>query len=305
MSASSLARRFAYASGISSARVSGALLATLFFFLLPVAANAYTLVLRSGRHVTVPDDFKVTPSAVIYEATPGFSVTVWLTNVDVAATERANAEPAGSFAKRIKQEPGGRAAARAQGAVKAERRAGPKVVTNRDLEPSRLRREAQEEEYERTRRERGMPSKQELQRRTEEQDRRLHESALQIQAEQAELESVRSELVNVRRDLNELGSRPSQQTGAYVPAYAYPNYYPYYYSNYYPNYYAPPAVIITRFPFGRRGGFGRGNFGPYPQGPAWPYGPWQAPTFSPFGGRLLNGSTPPQVLAPAMPASRR
>ena len=303
MSASSLARRFAYASGISPGRVSGALLATLFFFLLPVAANAYTLVLRSGRHVTVPDDFKVTPSAVIYEPSPGFSVTVWLTNIDVAATERANAEPAGSFAKRIKQEPGGGAAARAQGALKAERRAGPKVVTNRDLEPSRLRREAQEAEYERTRRARGMPSKQELQRRAEEQDRRLHESALQIRAgrAEAELESVRSELVNVRRELNELSSRPTQQTGAYVPAYAYPNYYP----NYYPYYYTPPAVIITRFPFGRRGSFWRGNFGPHPQGPAWPYGPWQGQPFHPLGGRPLNVGTPPQVLAPAPPTPRR
>src|SRR4030095_775059 len=98
MPAGSVARRFARARDISSGRVCGAVLATLFFFLLPVAANAYTLVLRGGRHVTVPDDFKVTPTAVVYEASPGLSVTVWLKNIEVAATEKANAEPAGSFA---------------------------------------------------------------------------------------------------------------------------------------------------------------------------------------------------------------
>jgi hypothetical protein len=279
--------------------VSKTLLATLFFLLLPAAADAYTLVLRSGRQVNIPEDFRVTPAAVIYEASPGFSVTVWLANLDVAATERANAEPAGSFAKRIKQEPGDGAATPAQGDVKSERRAGPKVITNKDLEPSRLRREAQEEEYERTRRARGMPSKQELQRRIEEQDRRLRELSQESEAEraEAELESVRSELVNVRQELNELGLSLSRQAEDYAPAYAYPNYYPYYY--------APPVVIINRFPFGHRGGFGRGHFLPRPRGSAWPYSPWQGQPFPTFGRPHSNSITPPPALAPAMPAPRR
>lgn len=299
MSAFNLARRFAYASGASCGRVAGAVLATLLFLLLPVAANAYTLVLRSGRHVNVPEDFRVTPAAVIYEASPGFSVTVWLTNVDVAATERANAEPAGSFAKRIKQEAGERPAARAQGALKAERHTAPKVITNKDLEASRLRREAQEAEYERTRRERGMPSKQELQRRFEEQDRRLSELVRQTEAErsEAELEALRSELVNVRRELNELSVRLSQQAGAYTPEYVSPSFYPYYY--------APPALIITRSPFGRRGGLGRRNFGPHPPGRVWPYNPWPGHPFPSPGGPSFNRSAPPQVMAPAMPMPRR
>jgi hypothetical protein len=272
-------------------------LATLFFFLLPVAANAYTLVLRGGRHVTVPDDFKVTPTAVLYEAAPGLSVTVWLTNVDVAATEKANAEPAGSFARRIKRGAAGGDAAQTPSPVKTDRRAGPKVITNKDLEPSRLRREAQEAEYERTRRERGMPSRQELRQYFEEQDRRLHESALRIEEEraEAELESVRSELVDVKRNLYELSLRLSQQTGADIPAYVSPNYYPYYY--------APPVQVITRFPFGRHGGFGRGSFGFYPGGRAWPYNPWQGRPFPSLRGVPLYRSIPPR--APAMPAPRR
>jgi len=233
MLAGSLARRFAYASSAPSGRVAGAVLAALFFFPLPAAA----------------------------------------------------------------QEPAGGGAARTPGRVKAERRAGPKVITNEDLEPLRLRREAQEAEYERTHRERGMPSREELRQYFEELDRRLHESALRIEEERAraELESVKSELVNVRRNLYELSLRLSQQTGAYGPAYVYPDYYPYYY--------APPVRVITRFSSGRHGGFGRGNFGLHPRGRAWPYNPWQGRPSHPLRGAHLYGSIPPR--APAMPAPRR
>ncbi len=295
MSAGSLVRRFAHARGALSGPLTGALLVTLFLFLSPLTTNAYTLVLRSGRHVTVPDEFKVTPAAVIYEASPGISITVWLTNVDVAATERANAEPAGNFAKRIKQGPAVGAAGPTQEAVKTEGRARPKVITNKELEPLRLKREAQEAEYERTRRERGMPSKQELRQYFEEQDRRLHELALQSEAERAEeeLESVRAELADAKQNLYELSLRLSQQATAYTPAYASPTYYPYYY--------APPIQVITRFPFGHRGGFRHGHFGFQPRVRAWPYNPWQGRPFPSLGGPPLNRSTRTWVVAPAAP----
>src|ERR1044071_4126942 len=146
MSAASLARRFIQARNLLSGRVAGAVLATLFVFLLPAAADAYTLVLRSGRQVNLPGDFRVTPSAVIYEASPGFFVSVWLANVDVSATEKANAEPAGSFAERIRQKPDGKAGEPTTPTAKVEHRAAPRVITNEDLEPLRLKREAQEAE---------------------------------------------------------------------------------------------------------------------------------------------------------------
>lgn len=292
MSAISLARLFVQVNGIFSGRASRALLAALLFLLLPVAADAYTLVLRSGRQVNVPDDFKVTPAAVIYEASPGFSVTVWLSNVDTAATEKANAEPAGSFVKRINREPGGAVAPAAQQSVDGESRPAQRVLTNRELEPLRLRREAQEAEYERTRRERGMPSKQELQQRAEEQDRMRREIILQAEAERAgsELEAVRSELSDVKRNLNALSLHLSQQSEPYAPAYAYPSYYPYYY--------APPVQFINRLPFGRRGGFVRGNFAPH--GRVWPYNPLQGFPFPALATPTVNGSTP-LLMAPAAP----
>jgi hypothetical protein len=296
MSAYGFARRPVSEGSVSSGRGFRLGLATLIFLLaLPAAADAYTLVLRSGRHVTVPEDFKVTPKSVTYEASPGFSVTVWLSNVDFAATEKANAEPEGSFARRIERETEGAAAAtaRASGVAQTGRRAGPRVVTNKELEPSRLKREAQEEEYERTRRERGMPSRQELRQRFEEQERRLHELARRAEAErvEAELESLRSELANVRRHLGVLNFQLSQRAVAYAPAYATPDYYPYFY--------APPSQVINVPPFGHRGRFGRGGFGPHPHARQWPR---NTPPghFSPaYVGPSRNaGAMPPAAFAP-------
>ncbi|HEV7891983.1 MAG TPA: hypothetical protein VGP08_15165 [Pyrinomonadaceae bacterium] len=300
MSIRSLARRFASASGFTSGRVCAAVIAALSVFLLPVAAAAYTLVLRSGRQVNVPGDFKVTPAAVIYETSPGFFVTVWLANVDTAATEKANAEPAGSFVRRIKQEPDETVPTTTPESVKAESLPARRVVTNRELEPLRLRREAQEAEYERTRRERGMPSKEELRQRIKEQDRRLRELTLQMQAEraEAEAESLRSEMFNVRRELNDL--RLSQQSGAYVNVYASPSYDPYYN----PYYYAPPVQFINRFPFGRRDGFARGHFGPHAPVRVWPYTPGQGLPFHTPGRPHLNGGSTPTVVTPWRPAPR-
>jgi hypothetical protein len=299
MSIRSLARRFASASGFTSGRVCAVVIAALSVLLLPAAADAYTLVLRSGRQVNVPGDFKVTPAAVIYETSPGFFVTVWLANVDTAATEKANAEPAGSFVRRINKEPDETVASTTPESVKAESLPARRVVTNKELEPLRLRREAQEAEYERTRRERGMPSKEELRQRIEEQDQRLRELTLQMQAEraEAEAESLRSEIVNVRRELNDLNLRLSQQTGAYVNVYTSPDYSPYYY--------APPVQLIDRFPFGRRGGFGRGHFGPHAPARVWPYNSWRGQPFPTLGWPTSNGNSSQPVLAPAPSWPRR
>ncbi len=242
--------------------------------MLPVAASAYTLVLRSGRRVIVPAEFKVTPAAISYEASPGYWVTVWLSNVDFAATEKANAEPAGSFAKRIKQETErtGATPAQASESGRQERAPGRRVITNKELEPSRLRRQAEEEEYERTRRERGMPSREELQQRVEEQDRFLSEWAQRMREErrEAELEALRSELAGVRLRLSELSLDLSQQSSGY----AVPNYYPYFY--------APPFQVINVLPFKHRGGFGRRGFGHQRYGRAWSVHSWPRRSFSPF-----------------------
>jgi hypothetical protein len=287
--------------GVSSGLLPRLGLAALLLLLLPLAANAYTLVLRSGRHVTLPANFKVTPAAVIYEPSPGLTVTVWLSNVDFAATEKANAEPAGSFAKRIGREPeaGVAAPARAPEVLKTGQSPGRRVVTNKDLEPSRMQREAQEREYERTRRERGMPSKQELRQRVEEQDRQLSEWARQRREarREAELELLRYELLGARRELNELSLRLSQQAATHAPAYAPPYYYP--------HFYAPPLQVITVFPFGHQRRLGHGGFGRHPHGRHWPGHPWPGRSFRAVVNPSRNAGALPRAPAPAMPGRRR
>lgn len=277
-------------------------LAALLILTLTAAADAYTLVLRSGRLVTIPDDFKVTPAAVTYEVSPGNWVTVWLSNVDFAATERANSEPAGSFAKRVMKETEGARVtpATASGSLGQGRGDGRKVVTNEDLEPSRLRRQAQEQDYERTRRERGMPSKQELRRSVEERDRMLHELARQIREEkaQAELESLRAELAKARRELHEHDLRLSQQAVTYAPAYAPADYFPYFYT--------PPIQVIPAFRFGHRRGFGRGGFGHHPYRRPFPY--YRARPGHPLPSTVSpsrNAGARPRAAAPAVAAPRR
>lgn len=276
MSSDSLARRRVRGARVAKGALLRLGLAALLLLLLPAAASAYTLVLRSGRQVTIPDTFQVTPTAVVYEASPGFRVTVWLSNVDFAATDRANSEPAGSFAARVRQGAARGAAARTPQARRPGHVEGQRVVTNRELEPSRLRREAQEEEYERTRRERGMPSARELERRAQERDRSLHELARQLEAQrrEAELQSLRVELMNVRRQLTELSLQLSQPA---APDYVLPSGYPYFY--------APPVNVINVPRFGHRGRHVRGGFGRRPHGRPHPLDPrlGRSPTLNNVG----------------------
>jgi hypothetical protein len=117
---------------------------------LSVIAGAYTLVLRDGRRIEVPTNFTLTQRTMTYEAAPGFNVTLLLAVVDVAATERVNNEPAGSFLKHAAQ-------GQTSSAVPEIRRA-PVTVTNRELEPARRTRIASEQAYEKRRIELGLPS---------------------------------------------------------------------------------------------------------------------------------------------------
>jgi len=62
-------------------------------------ASAYTIVMRGGRHVEVPNQFLLTDSTLTYEVSPGIQVTINLAAIDIPATEKANKEGAGSFFK--------------------------------------------------------------------------------------------------------------------------------------------------------------------------------------------------------------
>jgi hypothetical protein len=66
-------------------------------------AHAYTVVLRSGERVEIPDNFGITNTTLTYEIAPHINRTILLNSVDIAATEQANKEQPGSLLRRIEQ----------------------------------------------------------------------------------------------------------------------------------------------------------------------------------------------------------
>jgi hypothetical protein len=121
------------------------------------ASAAYTLVFRDGHTLELPPVFTLTANTLTYEAAPGINRTMQLSLIDVPATERANREAPGGFFKHAEREqmtlPAG-----------LPRRA-PRTLTNLDLEPSRQRRLASEQVYEKRRIDLGLPSIEETRRR--------------------------------------------------------------------------------------------------------------------------------------------
>ena len=150
--------------------------------LLPVAACAYTVVLRSGRRVEVPANFIVTKLTLTYETAPGINITLLMPSIDIQATERANNEPAGALLQRAAQQAITKTKAATTRPVRRE-------LTKQDIEAARQARQRSEQEYERRRIELGLPSLEETRQRTEEETKRLSETAWQSGVEEAEAEA--------------------------------------------------------------------------------------------------------------------
>ena len=134
--------------------------AFVFMVLLAVTTNAYTVIMRSGRHIEIPSRFVVTASTLTYEAAPGFQITLQMAAIDIAATERVNNEAPGSLLRRSQLAPQSLTSTENQGddaqmgrATKARR-----TITNRDLESAMRRRRESELAYESRRKELGLPS---------------------------------------------------------------------------------------------------------------------------------------------------
>jgi hypothetical protein len=125
----------------------------LFLLFGVVSANAYTLVMRDGRRVEIPDAFTVSGSTLTYEVSSGIQITVQLTSINIAATERANGEAAGSF-KSKSDTP-----APASSEPRQTRTTANRSITNADLEEYRRTRIASERAYEKRRQQLGLPSR--------------------------------------------------------------------------------------------------------------------------------------------------
>jgi hypothetical protein len=155
--------------------------ATLLLALSASIASAYTIVMRSGRRVQIPDKFTVTQSSLTYEAGPGIQVTLQLTGVDIAATERANGEPYGSLLQR--------AAAQNPEPKPVERSAtATRSITNKDLEGYRRARIQSELAYDKRRKELGLPSVAEHQRKNAAIEERTREELLSARAQEQDAE---------------------------------------------------------------------------------------------------------------------
>jgi hypothetical protein len=129
----------------------------LFLLLGAASANAYTLVMRDGRRVDIPDTFTVTSSTLTYEVSSGIQITVQLSGVNIPATERANGEAAGSFRSKSAAAPAPATPAAAR--PRQARPAASRSITNADLEGYRRTRVASEQAYEKRRRQLGLPSR--------------------------------------------------------------------------------------------------------------------------------------------------
>lgn len=133
------------------------LFAALFLFLMVTVVNAYTIVMRDGRRVEIPNEFTVTNSTLTYDVGRGMQVTVQLNTVDIAATERANGEAPGSFLIRASAPKAG-----VEPAPQTGRAGAGRSITNGDLEKFRLARV----ENENQRKALGLPSLEDRQRET-------------------------------------------------------------------------------------------------------------------------------------------
>jgi len=166
------------------------------------AANAYTVVMRNGRQVEIPNTFTVTKSTLTYETAPGIQVTLQLSTIDVAATERLNNQPGSLSLNAAKpsttvppQEP----------ATRARR-----SITNQDLESYRIARL----EGERQRKELGLPSPEERRKETEEIEDRLVEHARNMRS-QEELDFWRTRTAQLEAQMSSLNNQPNDVTWVY------------------------------------------------------------------------------------------
>jgi hypothetical protein len=126
--------------------VSRIFFAVLFLFSTITVVNAYTIVMRDGRRVEIPNDFSVTNATLTYNVGNDMQVTIQLNSVDIAATERANGQARGALLSK--------ANVVVEQTSQTPRRTASRSITNADLEKfrrARVESEGQREEL-------GLPS---------------------------------------------------------------------------------------------------------------------------------------------------
>jgi len=246
--------------------ISRSFFAALFLALTVSVVNAYTVVMRDGRRVEIPNEFTVTNSTLTYQVGNGIQITVQLNTVDIAATERANGQPAGSFLQKaaapkdIPKAP--------QGQPSAQR-----SITNKDLEVYRQARVQNDMDYEKRRKELGLPSAEERRQEVAAIQDRTLEQVRSMRAQEEAYWRSRAEALRAEAALNEA------QNGSLYQQPEFPAFWP---------------LDTIGFgsmdgPFGRFRRFPSSSFSGFLSTPITPF-----PTFrsSPFSGFLSTPITP-------------
>jgi hypothetical protein len=176
--------------------------AVVFLVLTVSAVNAYTVVMRDGRRVEIPNEFTVTDSTLTYQVGNGFQVTIQLNTVDIAATERANGQAQGSFLTK--------ATAATEPAPQTRRGTAGRSITNADLEKYRRARVEGEKEYEDRARELGLPSLEDRRREVALIEDRTIEQVRSMRAQEEAYWRSRAEALRAEMAASEaqFGSRP-------------------------------------------------------------------------------------------------
>ena len=183
------------------------LFAALFLFLTVSVVNAYTVVMRDGRRVEIPNEFTVTNSTLTYDVGNGIQITIQLNTVDIGATERANGEAQGAL-RRKATEP----QAPVERAPQTRRSSAQRSITNADLEKFRNARVKGENEYENRRKELGLPSMEERRREVAAIEDRTLEHVREMRAQEEAYWRSRAEALRAETAANEARMGALRQT---------------------------------------------------------------------------------------------
>ncbi len=182
--------------------------AALFLVLSVSAVNAYTVIMRDGRRVEIPNQFTVTSSTLTYEVSNGFQVTIQLNTVDIAATERANGEARGSLLMKVSLSPAPVERAPEPRHANAER-----TITNMDLEKFRNARLESEDR----RRELGLPSLEDRQREVAAIEDRTMEQVREMRARDEAYWRSRAEAIRAQSAADEAQRESLRQRAEEIP----------------------------------------------------------------------------------------
>ena len=171
--------------------LSRSFLAALFLIFSVSMVNAYTVVMRDGRRVEIPNEFTVTNSTLTYDVGNGMQVTIQLNTVDIAATEQVNGASRGSFLQR--------ATVMNVPAQQTPQPTAGRTITNADLERFRQARV----ENENRRKQLGLPSLEERQQEVAAIEDRTLEQVRSMRAQEEAYWRSRAEALRAEAAANE------------------------------------------------------------------------------------------------------